>query len=106
MAGIYEDWAEERRNYYSEQHSRVLNALAKIAFGDKSWSNALKLAGEILQKDPFREDAHRLIMKIHAAQGKRAAVVAQFETLQTLLKNELGVSPAPETRKVFQELIK
>ncbi len=106
MAGVYEDWAEERRNFYAEQHSRVLNALAKLAFTDKSWSNALKFAGEVLKKDPFREDAHRLIMKVHAAQGKRSAVVEQFETLQKLLKKELGVAPAPETRRIFQELTK
>ncbi len=106
MAGIYEDWAEERRNFYTQQHSRVLNGLAKLAFTDKSWSNALKFANQILQNDPFREDAYRLIMKTYAAQGKRASVVEQFETLQTLLKKELGITPAPETRKIFQELTK
>jgi LuxR family maltose regulon positive regulatory protein len=106
MAGVYEDWAEERRGFYAEQHSRVLNALAKLAFTDKSWSSALKFAGEILKNDPFREDAHRLIMKVFAAQGKRSSVVEQFETLQNLLKKELGVAPAPETRKIFQELTK
>lgn len=106
MAGIYEDWAEERRHYFAEQHSRVLNALAKISFTDKSWSNALRFANQILQNDPYREDAHRLIMKIYAAQGKRSSVVEQFETLQSLLKKELGVHPAPETRKIFQELTK
>ena len=106
MAGVYENWAEERRIYFAEQHSRVLNALAKLAFAEKSWSNTLKFAGEILHKDPYREDAHRLIMKTFAAQGKSAKVKEQYETLQTLLKNELGVAPAPETRKTFQELLK
>jgi ATP/maltotriose-dependent transcriptional regulator MalT/DNA-binding SARP family transcriptional activator len=106
MAGVYENWAEERRGFYAEQHARVLNALAKLAFTDKSWSNALKFAGEILKNDPFREDAHRLIMKVYAAQGKRSSVVEQFETLQNLLKTELGVTPAPETRRIFQELTK
>lgn len=106
MAGIYEDWADERRSYFAEQHARVLIALAKLAFTEKSWSAALKYAGEILKTDPYREDAHRLIMKTYAAQGKRAAVVEQYETLQSLLKKELGVAPAPETRKIFQELTK
>jgi DNA-binding SARP family transcriptional activator len=106
MAGVYENWAEERRSFFAEQHSRVLNALAKLAFTDKSWSSALKFAGEILKNDPFREDTHRLIMKVYAAQGKRSSVVEQFETLQNLLKTELGVAPAPETRKIFQELTK
>jgi DNA-binding SARP family transcriptional activator len=106
MAGVYEDWAEERRHYYAEQFSRVLNGLAKLAFAEKKWSNALKFSNEILQIDPFREDAHRLIMKVFAAQGKRAKVKEQFETLQDYLKKELGVAPAPETRRIFQELLK
>jgi LuxR family maltose regulon positive regulatory protein len=104
LAGVYDDWAEQRRTVYAEQFARVLNALAKIAAGEKKWSNALKYAHEILQIDPFREDAHRLLMRVFAAQGKRSAVVEQFESLQKLLKDELGVAPAPETRRLFREL--
>ena len=106
MAGVYDDWAEERRAYYSEQILRVLNGLAKLSFKEKEWSKALKFSNEILQIDPYREDVHRLIMKIYAAQGKTAKVKEQFETLQELLKKELGVLPAAETRKIFQELLK
>ena len=98
MSGIYEDWAEEKRNYFAEQHSRVLSALAKMSFKEKNWSKALKFTNEILTEDPFREDMHRLLMKVLSAQGKRAAVKEQFESLEKLLRNELGVSPAPETR--------
>ncbi|MDQ3042327.1 MAG: bacterial transcriptional activator domain-containing protein, partial [Acidobacteriota bacterium] len=106
MAGVYEAWAEERRAYYFEQNLRVLNGLAKIFFKEKVWIKALKFSNEILKADPFREDAHRLIMKTFAAQGKRAKVKEQFETLQNLLKKELGIAPAPETKKTFLELLK
>ena len=106
MAGVYDEWAEELRSYYSEQYFRVLSGLAKLSFTEKSWSSALKFAGEILREDPFREDMHRLIMKTFAAQGKPAKIKEQFEDLQNLLKKELGVAPAPETRRTFQELLK
>jgi LuxR family maltose regulon positive regulatory protein len=106
MAGVYDVWADERRHYYAEQFSRILSALAKLSFSEKSWSNALKFAGEILHEDPYREDMHRLVMKVFAAQSKPAQVKEQYETLQNLLKKELGVEPAPETRRVFQELFK
>lgn len=106
MSGIYEDWAEERRNYFTEQRWRVLTGLAKLSFSEKNWSNALKYANEILKADPFREDVHRLVMKILAAQGKTVKVKEQFKNLQALLKKELGVAPAPETRRTFQELVK
>jgi DNA-binding SARP family transcriptional activator/tetratricopeptide (TPR) repeat protein len=106
MAGVYEDWTEERRHYFAEQFSRILSALAKLSYSEKSWSNALKFANEILHQDPYREDMHRLVMKVYAAQSKPAAVKEQYETLQNLLKKELGVEPAPETKRVFQELFK
>ncbi len=105
MSGVYEDWVEERRLYFAEQHSRLLSALAKLSFKEKKWSNALKFSKEILREDPFREDAHRLVMKTLAAQGKPAAVQKQFETLEELLRKELGVEPAPETIRTFHELL-
>jgi len=38
-------------------------------------------------------------MRTHAAQGNRAAVKKQYETLRALLRKELGVEPATETQK-------
>lgn len=106
MPGIYDLWAEERRGYYTEQFSRVLSGLAKLAVAEKKWANALKFAGEILHDDPYREDMHRLIMKVLSIQGKPAAVKEQFENLAELLKKDLGIEPATETRRVFRELMK
>ena len=105
MSGVYNDWAEERRNYFSEQYTRVLNALAKLSFEEKSWSNTLKYANEILKQNQFREDAHRLILRVYGAQGKRQSIVEHFENLKKNLKSELGIAPAPETRKVVQKLL-
>jgi DNA-binding SARP family transcriptional activator len=59
-----------------------------------------------LRDDPYREDIHALIMRIYAAQGKRSAVKEQYDKLHKLLKSELGVEPATETKRVFQELFK
>jgi ATP/maltotriose-dependent transcriptional regulator MalT/DNA-binding SARP family transcriptional activator len=105
MSGVYDEWAEERRGFYAEQFARVTAALAKQSFNEKSWSAARQYAGEVLKDDPFREDMHRLVMKTLAAQAKPAAVKKHFEELQTMLKEELGIEPAAETRKVYQELL-
>jgi DNA-binding SARP family transcriptional activator len=105
MSGVYDTWAEERRGYYTEQFGRVLGALAKLSFAEKRWSAALKYANDVLKDDPFREDVHRLIMKVFAAQSKPAAVKKQFDDLQILLKKDLGIEPSPETRQLFKELM-
>ncbi len=105
MQGSYDDWVEEQRSYYREQHLRMLEALAAVAQKTEDWTRSLHLAQEILRNDPFREDVHCMMMRAHAGQGNRHAVKEQYETLSKLLKKELGVEPAPETQKVYRELI-
>jgi len=105
MAGIYEDWAAERRQFYSEQAARVISALAKLSLSERRWADALKFGAEALRDDPFREDMHRLTMKALAAQGKPAAVKKHFEGMKKTLAEELGIEPSAETRKLFGDLI-
>ncbi len=106
MTGVYDDWAEERRAFYAAQFARVSAALAKLSFSEKRWSDTAKYAAAVLTEDPFREDMHRLLMKVFSAQGKPASIKKQYENLQKLLKAELGIQPSAETRRLFQELLK
>jgi ATP/maltotriose-dependent transcriptional regulator MalT/DNA-binding SARP family transcriptional activator len=106
MDGIYEDWAEERRHYYSEQFGRVTAALARLELGEKRLASARKYAEETLTVDPYREDIHRLILKIYAAQAKPASIKKHYESMQELLKKDLGVEPSAETRRLAAELLK
>ncbi|HUR97905.1 MAG TPA: BTAD domain-containing putative transcriptional regulator [Pyrinomonadaceae bacterium] len=105
MAGIYEGWADERRQFYSEQAGRVISALAKLSLSERRWADALKFGAEALRDDPFREDMHRLTMKALAAQGKPAAVKKHFEGMKKTLADELGIEPSAETNKLFGELV-
>jgi DNA-binding SARP family transcriptional activator len=105
MRGCYDEWVDEQRSYYNEQYLHMLETLAVAAFGQKEWPRALQLASQILRDDPYREDIHCLVMRTHAAQGNRAAVKEQYETLRALLRKELAVEPASETQKVYRGLI-
>jgi LuxR family maltose regulon positive regulatory protein len=105
MRGCYDEWVEEQRSYYNEQYLHMLETLALAALGQEEWPRALQLAHQILRDDPYREDIHCLVMRTHAAQGNRAAVKEQYETLRVLLQKELGIEPASETQKVYRGLI-
>ncbi len=105
MQGCYDDWVEEQRSYYREQYLHMLETLAVTALSQEEWPRALHLANQILSDDPYREDIHCLVMRTHAAQGNRAAVKEQYETLRVLLRKEMGIQPASETQKVYRELI-
>jgi DNA-binding SARP family transcriptional activator len=105
MQGSYEPWVDEQRTYYREQYLRLLESLAGVAQKAGDWPKSMQLAQRILREDQFREDIHCMVMRGHAALGNRGAVKEQFEVLKRLLESELGVQPAAETRKLYQELI-
>ncbi|MCA1564263.1 MAG: tetratricopeptide repeat protein [Acidobacteria bacterium] len=105
MQGSYDDWVEEQRSYYREQHLRMLEVLTVTAQKNEEWSRSLQLAQQILGDDQFREDVHCMIMRAHAALGNRAAVKEQYEHLRRVLRKELGVEPAAETQKIFKGLM-
>jgi DNA-binding SARP family transcriptional activator/Tfp pilus assembly protein PilF len=106
MTGVYDLWVEDRRGFYAEQFGRIVSALAKLAASEKRWSATLKYAQEMLKADPFREDMHRLVMKALASQSKPAAVKKQFDEMSAILKNELGIEPSAETRRLYNELLR
>jgi LuxR family maltose regulon positive regulatory protein len=102
MQGSYDEWVEEQRAYYREQHLRMLEVLAVAAQKNEEWSRSLQLAQRILAGDQFREDVHCMIMRAHAALGNRAAIKDQYEHLRRVLRKELGVEPAAETQKIYK----
>ena len=71
----------------------------------EDWPKSMQFAQRILNEDQFREDIHCLIMRAHRALGNRGAVREHYEGLKRLLKSELGVQPASETRKLYEELV-
>jgi DNA-binding SARP family transcriptional activator len=106
MQGSYEPWVEEQRTYYREQYLRLLESLASAAETATDWQRAMQLAQLIVREDQFREDIHCLILRAHAALGNRGAIKEHYEGLKRILESELGVEPSPETRKLYQQLIR
>ncbi|HEY0082352.1 MAG TPA: tetratricopeptide repeat protein, partial [Pyrinomonadaceae bacterium] len=102
----YCEWVEEKRSYYRDQYLRMLEKLAAAAQEAREWERSLSLARKILHDDPFREEVHCRVMRAQAALGNRVAVKKQYETLCSLLHRELGVEPAQETLRVYDELVK
>ena len=75
-----------------------------MSFTERRFADVLKYAGESLKLDPYREDMHRLTLKTYAAQDKIPAAKKHFEAMAALLKDELGVEPSAETRRLAGEI--
>lgn len=100
----FEEWLLLERE---RLHQLVLKALQRI-------SNHYEIAADFeraqsytirqLALDPWLEEAHRQLMRLMAYRGRRSLAIAQFDTCRRILAKELGVEPANETIKLYENI--
>jgi len=57
-----------------------------------------------LEKDNLREEVHRRLMECYVLAGERARALQHYDRLVSLLDQELGTPPAPETVALFERI--
>jgi predicted ATPase/DNA-binding SARP family transcriptional activator len=98
----YETWADARRAALLELHGALCIELAQLYGDDAQAVAALQRA---LVADPLAEPAHRALMRLYAATGRRQQALAQYQLLRQQLDAELAAEPDPETRTLYRELL-
>ena len=98
LAGFEGSWVDRRRDQLRKAHVRALDVLAEIHLWNREPSLALRAAEEAVAIEPYRESGYRRLMRIHLALGDRADAVRVYERCRTLLAQDLGELPSPETR--------
>jgi hypothetical protein len=57
-----------------------------------------------VQLEPWREDAHRQVMRLLAGAGQRSAALAQYRECRRILEAELGVEPEEGTTDLYHRI--
>jgi DNA-binding SARP family transcriptional activator/TolB-like protein len=100
----FADWIlVERRRFQELVHGAVQKLIERrVTAGDVD--EATEAAKFLLALDGTNEEAHRVLMRLHAAKGDTAAALRQYQLARDVLKRELDVTPSPETEALFREL--
>ena len=67
---------------------------------------AVDLAGAAVADDRFDETAYRLLMRAYQAIGEPTHALSTYDELAAALREELGVEPAPQTRRVHLAILR
>lgn len=105
LAGESSRWVEQRREKLSSILVRALECRAEVYLWNAEYSLAVEAARDAVAVEPFRETSWQLLMRAHAAAGNTAEALRVYERCRTLLSEELGVSPSPQTRAVHASLL-
>ena len=56
--------------------------------------------------DPLHEAAHRALMRLFAADGRRQQALGQYHLLREALRRELEAEPDPQTARLYRALLR
>jgi DNA-binding SARP family transcriptional activator len=103
LAGARSCWVDERR---ADLHGRVLDArfeTSELAVAAGELDLAARLAHEVLEADPYREAAWRVVMRVTGLLGDADGVIREFQACERALA-EIGTTPARSTRQLLDQL--
>lgn len=100
----FETWLLTQQEIWRQRVARVLKRLIDIHYDRGEYEQGLVFASQLVALDPWREEAHRLMMLMLALSGQRITALLQYKTCCRILANELGVSPCEETTTLYNRI--
>jgi predicted ATPase/Tfp pilus assembly protein PilF len=98
---LFEEWALLQREWLHREAVEALSHLADYYERRGEVERARHYAWRQVELEPWREEAHRQLMRLLALDGQRSAALAQYETCRRVLAEELGVEPTDETIALY-----
>jgi len=98
------EWHLGEQRRLEELHLQALDGMAELYLELGDPMRAEDVGMRALAIDPCRESAHRLLMLSYAEQHQHHLVSRQLRICTAALRQELGISPAPETVRTFEAL--
>lgn len=99
-------WATRRRRELQTVRVRALECRARILVDRGSPEEAVRDVETVLDLEPFRETAYRLLMRAHASAGNPAEALRVFERCRATITEELGVDPSAETEALYLDILR
>jgi DNA-binding SARP family transcriptional activator len=102
LPGFDGPWAAAARDRLVDVRLRALDLLSQVWLAKGVPDQAGRDAEAILRIDPYREEAHRTLIRAHLARGDRASAAQAYARCAERLATDLGVQPATETRSLLE----
>lgn len=94
-------WLTEDRERLRQLRLHVLEAQAERMLAEGSYGLAMEWALAAVRADSLRESAHRVVMRIHIAEGNVVEAQRAFTRCAAALNHELGLAPSLSTSRLL-----
>lgn len=101
---VFEEWASLRREWFHREMIHALRHLTNYYERRGDYKRAQRYGWRQIALEPWREEAHRQVMRLLALDGQRSAALAQYKACRQTLAEELGVEPTEETTRLYEQI--
>lgn len=100
----FDEWVTLQREHLHRQAMEALDCLAAYYERRGHLARAIEAAQRLLQLEPWREEAHRHLMRLYWSAGQRSAGLAQYQACARILAEEMGLAPTAETTALYEQI--
>ncbi|MEM8616332.1 MAG: BTAD domain-containing putative transcriptional regulator, partial [Pseudomonadota bacterium] len=100
--GLDTEWLQDERRSLQEHYQRLLSQALDLLMAARRYDDAETYAGRLLRADPYEEQAWRTMMLVKIETGQRAQAIRTYQDMETLLSDDLGIAPSPESQALYR----
>jgi DNA-binding SARP family transcriptional activator len=102
LPGWYEDWVLLERERLRQLRMHALEQVARRLAEVGRHGEALQAAYAAMRAEPLRETAHRVVVRVHLAEGNVVEALRSYEQFRAMLAGELGVGPSEQMARLVR----
>ncbi|MGB1251841.1 MAG: ATP-binding protein [Candidatus Promineifilaceae bacterium] len=100
----FDQWQTAQTEALRHERSQLFARVINVYRDRDQYEHAIRYAKQWLLSEPLLEKAHRAMMRLLVASGRRQDALAQFAACQTILLNELGIEPEAQTTELHEAI--
>ena len=100
-----EEWAIVEREHHRQMSLQAMEALSERYLTAGTLPQALEVALAVFAREPLRETAHRLMIRVHIADGNSFEAIRQYHLYERLALTRIGIPPSAQMRELVSPLL-
>lgn len=103
-APAFDEWATAQRERLRQRATHALHDLVDDHTAHQDYAAGIDACMRLLALDPWREDAHRRLIRLLALSGQPDAALQRYEHARRILADALGVEPDAATTALAAQI--
>lgn len=100
----YNEWVLANRAKYQKKYIECLNLLLYHYNNSSEYEKAVEILEDILNVNPYEEEAHYNLMKLYIEKNERHKAVIQYKKCYSILRQELNIVPQKKITELYSSI--